>query len=207
VKEISIKRFSICIVAIGALILGGCGGSGNDTSTSKGEGTANASKEQGAANTSAGKSTASGQEISSSGPRLSFNERFAKSPANDKLTKEINAICTRDKAQGAQAMSLYLKKHGGAGQPTDQQLIDAFRASVVPAIETAVKEIRTLKVPADSEEAVNGFWVAMSEVVYTASKNPTRVAFINQGFEHIDRLARLLDLDACIYGPITAGSA
>lgn len=190
-----IKKLPVCIALIGALALGGCGGGDSDTSTSTGESAASGSVQE---------TAASGQESGNSNPRLSFNERFAKSPANDGLTEEINAICKSGKDQGAQAMSLYLKKHGGS-QPTDQQVIAGFRATVAPEIERDVKEIRALRIPADANEAVEGFAVALSEVPYTASKNATRVAFINYGFEHIDELARILELDACVYKPIAAG--
>jgi hypothetical protein len=192
---------SLCALAIAAaiaLVVGGCGSSGSSSSStaaSGGESTAatNGEPTAGGGSQSTGTGTAGGgKEKTPHSSSLSKAE----------FIKQADAICTREKTKGLQAMGAYVKQHQGATteQAKAELIGEAVQKVFLPSIQSQVNQIRALGAPAGDEQEVEALLDALEEAVEKASEGAASSANFAQAFTGSAKLAREYGLSGCVYG-------
>jgi hypothetical protein len=196
---------SLCALAVAAaiaLIVGGCGSSGSSsTAATGGESTAAANGESTAAND---ESTGGGGESTGTASAGGNKETTAHSSSLSKaeFVKQANAICTREKTKGLEAMGAYAKQHRGAatGQAKIELIGEAIQKVFLPSVQSQVNQIRALGAPAGDEQEVEALLDSLEEAVEKASQGTASSARFGQAFASSGKLAREYGLSDCVYG-------
>lgn len=166
---------ALAVAAAVALGVGGCGGGSDSTSA----------ESAGATAAGGGKQTA----IHSS----SLNK--------EEFIEKADAICTRAKTEGLEAMGAYVKENkGAAGQSKVELIGEAVQKVFLPSVQSQVDQIRALGAPEGEEQEVEAILVALEEGVEEASQGTPSNARFAQSFASSGALAREYGLTGCVYG-------
>jgi hypothetical protein len=169
---------ALAIAAAVALGVAGCGG-GSSNSTS--------AESTGSTTTAAG----GGKQTKTHSPSLSKEE----------FVEKADAICTRGKTKGLEAMGVYAKEHQGtAGQSKAEVIGEAVQKVFLPSVQSQVDQIRALGAPAGEEQEVEAILAALEEAVEEASQGAPSSARFAKSFASAGALAREYGLTACVYG-------
>jgi hypothetical protein len=171
---------ALAIAAAIALAVGGCGGSSDSTSA-----------ESTGAESTGTESTGGGQQTTVHTSSLSKTE----------FIEKADAICTREKSKGLNAMGAYVKENQGATSLGKAELIgEAIQKVFLPSVQSQVDQIRALGAPAGEEQEVEAILVSLEEAVEGASQGTPSSARFAQSFANSGALAREYGLTACVYG-------
>jgi hypothetical protein len=166
---------ALAIAAAIALGVGGCGGGSNSTSSES-------------TNTTAASGGKQAKVHSSSLGKTEFIEK-------------ADAICTREKTKGLEAMGAFVKENKGAtGQAKAELIGEAIQKVFLPSIQSQVDQIRALGAPEGDEQEVEAILVALEEAVEGASQGSPSSARFAHSFANSGALAREYGLTACVYG-------
>jgi hypothetical protein len=169
---------SLGALAIAAAIALGAGGCGGGSDSASGEST-------GATATGGG----ANQTVHSS------------SLSKAEFIKRADAICTREKTKGLEAMGAYVKESkGAAGQEKAALIGEAIQKVFLPSVQSQVDQIRALGAPEGDEQEVEAILVALEEAVEGASQGTPSSAHFAQSFSNAGSLAREYGLSGCVYG-------
>lgn len=119
--------------------------------------------------------------------------------SKEEFVEEANAICNRVKKEGLTAMTTYLKEHQGSGKSKADQVLEAIHNAFLPALQKQVDDIRALGLPDGAEDEAEVFLVQTEKAIDTAEKSTGNAQF-TQAFDKSADQARVLNINACVYG-------